>query len=68
VKLLNALPFVCADLRRQNLSSAWEAYQEAWESKAVLDFVDQAILDPGLLRHANECWEVSTIMGLRTQN
>ena len=32
VKLLNALPFAPADLRRDSLEEAWHAYREAWRS------------------------------------
>jgi hypothetical protein len=39
VKLLNALPFAPADLRRDSLEQAWEAYREAWRSDEVRDFV-----------------------------
>lgn len=60
VKLLNALPFAPADLRRQSLAEAWEAYKAAWRSPEVRDFIGRVRLDPSLLRHANECWELST--------
>ena len=56
VKLLNALPFAPADLRRDSLESAWRAYREAWQSTAVRDFVAACRTDPRLLRHANETW------------
>src|SRR5262249_19932403 len=35
VKLLNALPFAPADLRRDSLEQAWEAYRAAWRSEEV---------------------------------
>ena len=35
VKLLNALPFAPADLRRDSLEQAWRAYREAWRSPRV---------------------------------
>jgi len=59
VKLLNALPFACADLRRHDLGEAWRAYQQAWDSPKVKEFIDRALADPGLLRHSNECWELN---------
>jgi MoaA/NifB/PqqE/SkfB family radical SAM enzyme len=56
VKLLNALPFSPADLRRDTLETAWKAYCEAWRSPEVGNFVARCASDPGLLRHANETW------------
>ena len=57
VKLLNALPFAPADLRRDSLESAWEAYRAAWRSSEVREFVAACRQDPALLRHANETWD-----------
>jgi len=56
VKLLNALPFAPADLRRQSLEQAWDAYRVAWRSAEVRDFVHRCRNEPALLRHANETW------------
>jgi MoaA/NifB/PqqE/SkfB family radical SAM enzyme len=58
VKLLNALPFAPADLRRESLALAWQKYRLAWRLPAVRDFVLRCLSDPGLLRHANETWEI----------
>jgi MoaA/NifB/PqqE/SkfB family radical SAM enzyme len=58
VKLLNALPFSPADLRRDSLEQAWQAYRNAWRSPEVRTFVSACRRDPGLLRHANETWSV----------
>jgi MoaA/NifB/PqqE/SkfB family radical SAM enzyme len=58
VKLLNALPFAPADLMRQSLAEAWEAYRAAWRAPAVREFVSRCRADPALLRHANETWPV----------
>ena len=60
VKLLNALPFSPADLRRDSLEAAWTAYREAWQAPAVRDFVLRCRTEPALLRHANETWPVLT--------
>jgi MoaA/NifB/PqqE/SkfB family radical SAM enzyme len=57
VKLLNALPFAPADLRRDSLEQAWKAYRNAWRSDEVRDFVAACRRDPALLRHANETWD-----------
>ena len=62
VKLLNALPFAPADLRRDSLEQAWEAYRAAWRHPDVQDFVTRCGADPGLLRHANETWPLKADM------
>jgi len=56
VKLLNALPFAPADLRRDSLDDAWRAYRDAWRAPEVRDFVGRCRSNPALLRHANETW------------
>ena len=58
VKLLNALPFAPADLRRDSLRDAWHAYRAAWRTTQVRDFVVRCRGEPALLRHANETWAV----------
>jgi len=56
VKLLNALPFSPADLRRHTLEEAWRAYRRAWRTPQVREFVLSCRVQPALLRHANETW------------
>lgn len=56
VKLLNALPFAPADLRRHSLEEAWHAYRAAWRSDEVRGFVERCMREPDLLLHANETW------------
>ena len=56
VKLLNALPFAPADLRRDSLAQAWDAYRDAWRTAEVRAFIAACRADPALLRHANETW------------
>ncbi len=56
VKLLNALPFACADLRTHALLEAWELYKKAWKSEEVADFIGRLDTDPGLLLYANDTW------------
>jgi MoaA/NifB/PqqE/SkfB family radical SAM enzyme len=56
VKLLNALPFAPADLRRDSIEQAWDAYREAWRSPRVREFIARCRSEPALLRHANETW------------
>jgi len=43
VKVAAALPDICADLRRQSLDEAWEAYRGAWRNASVLSSVRRAI-------------------------
>jgi MoaA/NifB/PqqE/SkfB family radical SAM enzyme len=57
VKLLNALPFACADLRKHTLPQAWELYKSAWKDPSVAAFVRRIPREPKLLQHANETWE-----------
>jgi MoaA/NifB/PqqE/SkfB family radical SAM enzyme len=41
IKLINALPFTCGDLRRQSLAQVWEHYQQAWKDPRVTGFIDE---------------------------
>jgi MoaA/NifB/PqqE/SkfB family radical SAM enzyme len=50
VKLVNALPFVCGDLRRDSLAAVWANFQRAWRDPRVADFVDELARDPGRTR------------------
>jgi len=47
VKLVNALPFVCGDLRTDSLASVWANFQRAWRDPRVARFVDDLARDPG---------------------
>ena len=58
VKLLNALPFSPADLRRDSIEDAWGAYCRAWRAEEVRRFVERCQTDPRLLQHANETWPI----------
>ena len=46
VKLINALPFVCGDLRRESLTDVWANFQRAWADPQVAQFVDDLAADP----------------------
>jgi MoaA/NifB/PqqE/SkfB family radical SAM enzyme len=46
VKLINALPFVCGDLRRQSLAEIWANFRSAWQDPRVARFVDELAVDP----------------------
>jgi hypothetical protein len=61
VKLLNALPFSPADMRRDTLASAWQAYRDAWRRPEVSEFIAACRRDPALLRHANATWSMDLL-------
>ena len=46
VKLINALPFVCGDLRKQTLGEIWARFQRAWQDPRVSQFVEDLAKDP----------------------
>jgi MoaA/NifB/PqqE/SkfB family radical SAM enzyme len=46
VKLINALPFVCGDLRKQSLRDIWSRFQDAWQDPRVATFVEDLAQDP----------------------
>jgi MoaA/NifB/PqqE/SkfB family radical SAM enzyme len=46
VKLINALPFVCGDLRRESLADIWANFQRAWQDPRVATFVEDMAHDP----------------------
>lgn len=45
VKLINALPFVCGDLRQQGLGEIWARFQHAWQDPRVAQFVEDLARD-----------------------
>jgi MoaA/NifB/PqqE/SkfB family radical SAM enzyme len=47
VKLINALPFVCGDLRSETLPQVWANFRRAWQDPRVARFVDDLAVDPG---------------------
>jgi MoaA/NifB/PqqE/SkfB family radical SAM enzyme len=53
VKVAAALPYVCADLRRDTVADAWEAYRHAWRSDAVTSAMRRAITDESAHEDAN---------------
>jgi MoaA/NifB/PqqE/SkfB family radical SAM enzyme len=46
VKLINALPFICGDLRTQPLSEVWGNFRRAWKDPRVASFIDDLAVDP----------------------
>jgi MoaA/NifB/PqqE/SkfB family radical SAM enzyme len=59
VKVAAALPFVCADLRRDRLEQAWDAYRSAWRGDTVIEAAQRAVGDAAQLVKANR-WQVLT--------
>jgi MoaA/NifB/PqqE/SkfB family radical SAM enzyme len=54
VKLINALPFVCGDLRRQTLTEIWANFRRAWRDPRVAAFVEELAADPGRTRSLHQ--------------
>lgn len=54
VKLINALPFICGDLRTDRLSTVWSNFRRAWHDPRVARFVDELAVDPGRTRALHE--------------
>jgi MoaA/NifB/PqqE/SkfB family radical SAM enzyme len=46
VKLINALPFICGDLRTEPLDRIWANFQRAWQDPRVAGFVHDLETDP----------------------
>ncbi len=46
VKIINALPFICGDLRKQSLEEVWARFRRAWQDPRVAHFVDDLAGDP----------------------
>lgn len=53
VKVSAALPYICADLKRQSLGEAWAAYKAAWKRRNVAEAVRNLIASPERLGEAN---------------
>ncbi len=56
VKLINALPFTCGDLRKDSLGRVWANFQEAWKSPRVSAFVERLAEDPSIVSRLHQ-WE-----------
>jgi MoaA/NifB/PqqE/SkfB family radical SAM enzyme len=54
VKLINALPFVCGDFRRDSLDAIWANFRRAWHDPRVAQFVDDLAVDPGKTRSLHQ--------------
>ncbi len=58
VKLINALPFTCGDLRRQSLSEVWARYQQAWQDPCVTGFIEELAKDEKAISRLHEWVEL----------
>jgi MoaA/NifB/PqqE/SkfB family radical SAM enzyme len=54
VKLINALPFVCGDFRRDTLDEIWANFRLAWHDPRVAQFVEDLAADPGKTRSLHQ--------------
>jgi len=45
VKVAAAVPYICADLRRDSLADAWNAYRDAWRDGAMIAAAKRAVQD-----------------------
>ena len=57
VKVAAAIPHICADLRRDSLAEAWDAYLRAWRHASVLSAIRGAIEDGSRHAQANT-WQL----------
>lgn len=61
VKVVAALPHICADLRHVTLSEAWDAYRDAWRQDAVRAAINRAAKDES--RHAeSNTWQLMPVV------
>jgi MoaA/NifB/PqqE/SkfB family radical SAM enzyme len=60
VKVAAALPDVCADLRRDTLAQAWDAYRSAWRSDSVTAAIRRAVGDEARHAEANT-WKMISV-------
>jgi MoaA/NifB/PqqE/SkfB family radical SAM enzyme len=56
VKVAAALPYICADLRRDSLQDAWYAYRRSWRDSLLISAVSEAITTESRHAEANE-WQ-----------
>lgn len=58
VKLINALPFICGDLRKESMDTVWANFQTAWKNPKVAGFIDDLAKDPKLVSSLHRWIEV----------
>jgi MoaA/NifB/PqqE/SkfB family radical SAM enzyme len=57
VKVAAALPYICADLRRDTLEDAWSAYRRSWRDAVIIGEASMAIATESRHSQAN-AWKV----------
>lgn len=57
VKLINALPFICGDLRADSLQTVWANFQKAWKAPMVSAFIDRLAEDPTIVSRLHQLEE-----------
>jgi len=63
VKVAAALPYLCADLRRQSMADAWDAYRSAWRDETVMDALRRASDDESHHEQANT-WQSLPVLAM----
>jgi len=58
VKLINALPFTCGNLRRQSLAEVWARCRRAWKDPRVARFVAELARDPDAVARLHDWVEL----------
>ncbi len=53
VKVSAALPYICADLKKDSLGQAWDKYKQAWKREEVLSGIRDLIASPERMGEAN---------------
>ena len=61
VKVAAVLPYLCADLRLQSMTDAWDAYRSAWRDEMVMDGLRRASDDDSRHEQAN-IWQSLPIL------
>lgn len=54
VKVAGGLPYTCADLKKQTLAQAWDAYRHAWRKREVTDLLNEITENEQLFAGAND--------------
>jgi MoaA/NifB/PqqE/SkfB family radical SAM enzyme len=67
VKVAAVLPQICADLRRDTIAQAWDAYRSAWASESVGAAIRRAIGDESLHAEAN-VWNSMSAVQVRSKS
>ena len=54
IKMIAALPFLCADLKEHSLREAWERYKQGWKHPMIKEFIARIQEDETLLSQNNQ--------------